>query len=339
VSTSVTGNRDLPGAAASAAGPRADSSAASAPFNPRRSLLWLAVGATVGLALAGYSLLTATDTGFKAVPVGAVALVNGRQILQRDLDAQAETEYGRPIKDITLAEKKSVLESMIREELLVQRGLEIEVPKTDPDVRQAIVNAVNLVTAAEVEATQPSEAELQAYFAAHLENYVVFGTYQLRDLVLPVAAAADAAALTDAEAKARQAAGALGSDPSDAAIAAVAARFGLRDNGPFTQAGKDGIPTAREVTEPVAARTLGGVLYPAVTALGHRGVSAPVRTPDGFHLLVVRAHQPKTYFSFDQARSRVEHEIKADAQAKAEEEQLHDLRTKAEILIAPGFTP
>jgi parvulin-like peptidyl-prolyl isomerase len=339
MSTSTTGKRGdfaaEPGISAAAA-PAGDSTAA---FNPRQSLLWLGAGAVVGLSLAGYSLLTATDTGFKSVPVGAVALVNGRQILQRDLDAQAETEYGRPIKNIALGEKKSVLESMIREELLVQRGLEIEVPKTDPDVRQAIVNAVNLVTAAEVEATQPSEADLKAYYAAHRENYVIFGTYKLRDLLLPVPTSADADAIAEAQAAAQEAAGALGPDRSDAEIAGVAGRFGLRDDGRFTQPGENGAPADHEVAEPFAERTLGADLYAAAAALGARGVSAPVRAPDGFHILIVRAHQPKSYFSFDEARGRVEHEIKADALAKAEEEQLHDLRAKAEILIAPGFTP
>jgi hypothetical protein len=162
--------------------------------NPRRSLAIAALGAVVGLALAGYSLFTAAGTDTKTVPDDSVAVVNGRSILRRDFDTQAETEYGKPPAQLTPTERRAVLDAMIREELLVQRGLEIEVPKTDPDVRQAIVNAVNLAGATELEARPVSDAELKDYYDHHREDYVVFGTLRLSEFVLPAGPDAASAA-------------------------------------------------------------------------------------------------------------------------------------------------
>ncbi len=294
----------------------------------------LLAGALAGLGLAGYSLLTATDTAPKVVPLGAVALVNGRQVLKRDFEAQAETQYGKPFKDIGAEDRKGVLESMIREELLVQRGLEIEVPKTDPDVRQAIVNAVNLVTAAEVEATQPSEAELRASFEKNREDYVIFGTYRLRDLVLPLGSNTASGTL---ESVAREAAAAIRRDNAPAAIDGVAARYGLKDSSRFGRRDAQGAFAEAELSEPSAERALGAALYAAASRLKEGEVSDPLAAPDGLHILVLRGHRPKSYLTFEQARGRVDHEIRRQALEKAEEAQLSDLRRKAVILVARDY--
>ncbi len=283
----------------------------------RRSLVLLAVGALIGLALAGYSLFSA-GVGAKTVPTDAVALVNGRAILRRDFDLQAENEYGKPQAQLTAPERQAVLDAMIREELLVQRGLEIDVPKTDPDVRQAIVNAVNLTSATEIAATPTTDAELRAYYDSHREDYVIFGTLRLREVIVPPGPDAEAIARRVDEAWRRLD---HGSDPS-----AVLAKFGLRLSGRFPD---------EEIVEPVAERTLGPELFAVAARLRPGEISAPVRQPDGFHLLRLQQREAKRYFPFEAVREKVQRNLRSAAQAKAEQELVATLRAKAEIILAP----
>ncbi len=78
----------------------------------------------------------------KTFPPEDVALVNGRQILRSDFLTQTQVESGVTFEETTQAQRRKVLNEMIDEELLVQRGLEIDLAATDPDVRAAMVAGV-----------------------------------------------------------------------------------------------------------------------------------------------------------------------------------------------------
>ena len=56
---------------------------------------------------------------------------------------------------------------MIREELFVQRAKELDVASADPDVRNAMVNAIEQQAAANAITAAPDDAKLTAYYAAH----------------------------------------------------------------------------------------------------------------------------------------------------------------------------
>jgi hypothetical protein len=92
---------------------------------------------------------------------------------------------------------------MIREELFVQRGKELDLASTDPDVRAALVNAVELEIAADAITDQPIEAALRVYYSSHRERYAGEGLMSLHDLVFPAnerTAAAQAAEILKTQA-------------------------------------------------------------------------------------------------------------------------------------------
>src|SRR3984885_2527292 len=162
----------------------------------RRSFVLVGGGALVGLLMAGYSLFTARGTSTLIVPPEDVALVNQQPISRSDYLQQLQTLYGVDLPHATAAQRRKVLDDMIREELFVQRGKELDVASTDPDVRAAMVNAVELEIAADAVTAQPSEAQLRAYYAMHRARYASEGIMTLRDYVFPAggsAAAAEAA--------------------------------------------------------------------------------------------------------------------------------------------------
>src|SRR5271170_8129457 len=128
-------------------------------------------GALVGLVMAGYALFTARGTSTLIVPPEDVALVNQQPIARSDFLLQLQTLYGVDLRHATAAQRRKVLDDMIREELFVQRGKELDVASTDPDVRAAMVNSVELEIAADAVTSQPTETQLRAYYALHRARY------------------------------------------------------------------------------------------------------------------------------------------------------------------------
>ena len=169
-------------------------------------------------------MFTAKGTVTHVVPPENVALVNQRPILRTDFIAQAEAELGKPFAEATVAERLKVLDEMLREELFVQRGLELDFPGTDPDTRTALVAAVEQQVVADVTTHQPADPELEKYFEENRRNYSTEGTMTLHNLLLPKAKASG----PDALATAQKAADAL---RAHAPLAEVEKTFGVAGAG------------------------------------------------------------------------------------------------------------
>jgi len=150
-----------------------------------RSFTLLACGAIAGLMLAGYALFTARGTSTLIVPPEDVALVNEQPISRSDYLSQLQTLYDVDLQHATLAQRRKVLDDLIREELFVQRGKELDVASTDPEVRAAMVNSVEMEIAADAITAQPSETQLHAFYAAHQGRYTSEGSMTVRDWVFP----------------------------------------------------------------------------------------------------------------------------------------------------------
>jgi len=150
--------------------------------NPR-SFVLMAAGVLIGLVLAGYSLFTARSASNLIVPAEDVALVNQQPVSRADYLALLQTLYGVDLSHATQEQRHKVLDDMIREELFVQRGKELDVASADPDVRSALVNAVELEIAENAITSQPSEAALRQFFETHQDRYVSEGVMRVKDVV------------------------------------------------------------------------------------------------------------------------------------------------------------
>src|ERR1700693_3711538 len=102
-----------------------------------RSLVFMAVSAVVGLVLVGYSLFSARGTSTPAVPAEYVALVNQQPISRVDFIAQLKALYDVDLRHATREQRQRTLDDMVREELFVQRGKELDVASTDSEGRTA----------------------------------------------------------------------------------------------------------------------------------------------------------------------------------------------------------
>jgi SurA N-terminal domain len=156
-----------------------------AKVSSKRSFFLAICGAVIGLLLAGYSLFTARGTSTLMVPAEDVALVNQQPISRSDYLMQLQSLYSVEFSQATREQREKVLNDMIREELFVQRGKELDVASTDPDVRNALVNAVELEIASDAITSQPTEAAPRSYYRAHPERYASEGIMTVEDYVFP----------------------------------------------------------------------------------------------------------------------------------------------------------
>ena len=290
--------------------------------NQARSITLFSLGAAIGLTIAGFGLLTAKGTATHVVPPENVALINQRPILRTDFIAQAEAELGKPLAEATTAERLKVLDEMLREELFVQRGLELDFPGTDPDTRTALVAAVEQQVVADVTTHQPGDAELQKYFEDNRSSYATEGTMTLHNLVLPK----DTASGSDAMATAQKAADAL---RAHAPVEEVVKTYGLQEMVPEHASGEQ-FYFAEKIH-------LGEPLYELALTLNDGDVSKPIAAADGIHVVQMVKHVKPLPLTFERVRSQVLNDYVTAEKKRLEDADLRYLRDKADILIADDY--
>jgi hypothetical protein len=278
--------------------------------NSKRTFFLSVCGAVIGLLLAGYSLFTARGTSTLLVPAEDVALVNQQPISRGDYLMQLQSLYNVEFLHATREQRQKVLNDMIREELFVQRGKELDVASTDPDVRNALVNAVELEIASDAITSQPAEAALRSYYQAHSERYASEGIMTVEDYVFPSNGAAVPHAIAALKIQA----------PTPDLIA----RFG----------GKSSDKVGDEEFYFAAKIHLGDRLFEAARHLPQGGVSAPLEMPDGIHVLYMQKNVKPALMDFAAARDKVLSDYRNERIHHLTTGDEAFLRKRANILIA-----
>jgi len=277
----------------------------------RRSLVLMAVGSLVGLVLAGYALFTARGTSTLSVPAEDVALVNQQPVSRVDFIAQLKALYDVDLRHATREQRQRVLDDMIREELFVQRGKELDVASTDPEVRSAMVNAVELEIASDVITAQPTRQQLQAYYESHRAKYAREGLIVVRDFVFP-------AAHPQAAQQAADAMQAGGPTPE------LLARYGAHDSG---KVGDEQFYFAARIH-------LGDRLFEAAEQLSDGRASMPIEQPDGIHVLYVVHNTRPVPLDFAGAYDQALSDYRNDGIGRLRREDAAFLHKRANVLIA-----
>ncbi len=276
--------------------------------NTTRSMVLCAVGAVVGLVIAGIGLFSARGTATHNVPPEDIALVNQRPLLRSDFVNQLESETGEPFDQATRAEKLKVLDEMIREELLVQRGLELDFAETDQMTRNALAMAMDQQALAEVTTSQPSEQQLREFFDKNPARYASDGILTVRHLVATPSNAREAVAALRANTPVEQ----------------VIAKYGL------TEPRNDGDEFY------FAARIhLGDAVYAAALKLKDGEVSDPI---EGIHIVKVVKNKVPVPLTFERARLQVLTDFKNAQQERLMTATMKFLRERAKIMIATDYT-
>ena len=287
--------------------------ASAAQVNSTRSMILCSIGAIIGLVIAGIGLFSARGTATHNVPPEDIALVNQRPVLRSDFVTQLEGETGETFEQATRAEKLKVLDEMIREELLVQRGLELDFAETDQATRSALATAMDQQALAEATTSQPTEQQLQEFYGKHPEKYSSDGILTVRHLVVPAGAAQ----------KVHDVVNAL---RSDTPVEEVIKRYGL------TEPRNDG-----DEFYFAAKIHLGDVLFAKALQVKPGEVVEPLQQPDGFHVVKVLQNKAPVPLTYDRAKLQVLTDYKNAQQEKLMTATMKFLRERSKILIASDY--
>ena len=284
----------------------------------KRSLWLLLAGALVGVALAARGLLA--GAAGDELPDRVVARVNETAIFSDEFErlvAGLESDTREPASPET---RRRVLDRMIDEELLVQRGLELGLAESDRRVRADITAAMIRSVVVEAEDEAPSDAELRAFYEEEKAFFTQPGRLRVRQIFfrVPTLAAQDAAAARAEEAARRLAAGGR--------FETVREELGDEPISPLPDVA---LPPAklREYLGPTALRTA-SQLEPGAT-------SRPVRSGTGYHLLQLRDAEPPQVRPLEEVVEQVRAELVRRRGDRALRRYLDDLRDRAEVRLAP----
>ncbi len=288
--------------------------------SPRTPSVLLLLGALAGLILAAGGLLSTNAARRTALPADAAALVDGQPIrraeYERVLSGLAQDTREPP----DAAQQRHVLDRLIDEELLIERGLELNVARDDSRVRKDLTTAVidSVITATADIA--PADTELRKFFDEERAFFVGPGRLRVRQVFCRVLDGSDAPAAIE---RARQAAARLRAHED---FASVQAALGDAELAPLPAAP---LPVAKLVDYlgPTAART--------ATLLAVGEVSDPVRSNNGVHVLQVTERQADSAPAFEEIKPQVLAEFRRRASEQALRAYLDELRARAAITIAP----
>ena len=162
----------------------------------RRAVAVLAVGAVAGLVMAARGLIS-TDAGSgDALPERVIARVNGSEILTDDylrLVAGLERDTREAADEKS---RRHVLDRMIDEEVLVQRGLELGLAESDRRIRANVTAAMIRSILVEVEDRKPTASELRDFYEEHRDFFTQPGRMRVHQLFfrVPISSEQQAAA-------------------------------------------------------------------------------------------------------------------------------------------------
>jgi peptidyl-prolyl cis-trans isomerase C len=282
----------------------------------RRAAALLLAGALIGIGLAAFGI--ARSGGVARLPRGAVAQVNGEPIPAesfRRFAAAVAAERREPA--LAPEDRRRLLERMIDEELLFQRGLALGLARHEPSARRAIVSAVIEALTSDAEAEEPSEAALRAFHAEAPERFTRPGRLAVDAAFLAVREGAESAAWERAADVARRL-------RAGDAFAAVDAELADRAPAPLP-GGALALETLRQYLGPTAAA--------AAERLAPGEVSDPIRGAGGFYVLVLRERWPGEVAPYDEIRAQVRAEYLRTLGERALRETLAELREDAAIAV------
>ena len=134
----------------------------------RKTFLLLS-GLLIGIVFIFFGVLP--DSKKNSANKGVVVIVNDHPIYQSDLDLALEALMMNKRNQITDEEKIIVLERLIDEQLLLQRGLELDLPQTEGMVRKTIVSEMLDKIIVEGIVSEVNDEKLVDFYSKNIEFF------------------------------------------------------------------------------------------------------------------------------------------------------------------------
>jgi parvulin-like peptidyl-prolyl isomerase len=284
---------------------------------PQRANWLLVIGATFGITLAASGLL---EEPKPALGIQTLALVNGAGIDKAQylnfLDLLA-TEKRSPLSKV---DQRSVLQGMIDEKLLLERGIEIGLTESSPQIRKLIVQQIMQVVLSESETEQTADQELRNFYQANLAYFTIPPRLQVQRMLFKNTANKDSNII-----RAEQAFEAL---VDGGAYHEVKQQYADAD---LLSIPNEPLPKHKLL------QYLGAVQTNTALTLNSGELSKPVIDGDNVAIIVVINHVKAKARPFEEIKTQVESEFERRRGDAALAKYVEDLRASADITIDEKF--
>lgn len=275
----------------------------------------LMAGALAGLLIA---LIASTQIERASLEqTGAIARINDAHIDRTEYATALQALLADKTKSPTSKDRRLVLDRLIEEELLVQRGIEIGLLDGDAAVRKAVARAVIDFAMTRNAQKQISEDELRSFYAANKARFTPAARLQIERLFVRRSddAAADMARLDSVRAALRQ-----GQDFTEATL----------------QLGDAILPPLPRSLLP--RKKMYDYLGPRLTETASRlpgaSISDAIADGDGWHFLRVVRSEPGIPSEFEDIRPQILNAMQRASDDAALIEYLTWLKERASISLA-----
>src|SRR5512139_1674511 len=219
------------------------------------------------------------------------------------------------------AHRRQLVADYVREEALYREARALGLERGDYVMRQRLVQKMNFLLESQ-DAAEPSEGELQAYLARHAELYRVAQSWTFTHVFVDAAA-------QPAEAAGRRAHALLARLNRAHAGFNDAPRYS--DRFPFLQ---NYVERTGEYIESHFGRAFATSLQALpVDATRWQG---PLRSDQGWHLVLVTAHAPQRDPALAEIRAQVRDDFRRDAAAARQEQAIRDVISRYDVEVDLG---
>ena len=275
----------------------------------------LIIGAIIGLLLAASGLLDDQPD----LATMAVATVNDQIISKEDYLDYLSLLANDKRNPLTENDRRHVLNRMIEEKLLVERGVDIGLTDSDPTIRKAITNAMIQTIITDVASTEPSNEELTAFYQKNKNYFAKPARIQLQRVIFRA------------------------DDKSIARANAQAASKRLQQGESFQQVknqlgSNEILKIPNTLLPPNKLRQyIGPQLTLAALIMAAGEISEPIEDNAGYSILWVIRNEKTAPLPLEQVRDLVSNEYNRRAGDKALQDYLVRLRQQADIITDEDF--
>jgi hypothetical protein len=284
-------------------------------MHTRDLAIW--VGLALGLAatMFGVASFGAKDQVYlEDADDSVVALVNGVPVdSARYYRALANLTTASRGPELSASLRKSVVDDLVAEELLIEHAVELGLAQREPMARRHLLKAAIDIAQSDAPTWTPSEKELRSYFEKHQQLFPGQPLYRVSTLF-------------------------FASESQEQPVRVKSVVTAIKAGEPMSSFEKlADKPTMSLPAQPVSEKTLRHVLGPTATKtvidLEEGQVSPAVRVAGGYRILALHGRSNAEPLRFEEARSGVLALMRGERAARARQQYVESLKDSALIQI------
>ena len=232
--------------------------------------------------------------------------------------AAFERTWSRPP---TAVELRKAFDRYVRDEVLYRESLARGLDRNDPIIKMSLVRKITMLGTAAAQATEPTDAELKAYFELRTERYRIPASFDLIQVYLSL-------------------------DKHGEQIGTVAAELltelGEKDPQPeeVAQLGDMSmLPTVvNSTSEDELARTFGTVFRDATISLPVGQWEGPVESGFGLHLVKITHREESRIPEWIEVRDRIATDMQFEGRKAAEDQLYAEILPRYQVVYSEGVS-